>query len=487
MTTPASKAAASKVTPSAQYAITIRLEYPHKPGWIARIATIIADQGGAIEAIDLVEINKGRSLRDYTVECGSAEQAQQVTAAVKAIEGVRVLFVTDDTFALHMGGKLEITSRVPLKTRNDLSMAYTPGVARVCMALHKNPALSLDLTIRKNCIAVVSDGSAVLGLGNIGPLGAMPVMEGKAILFKEFGGVDAVPLCVATQDPKKIIEFCRQIEPSFGGINLEDISAPNCFEIEQTLKRELKIPVFHDDQHGTAVVVLAAIINALKLTGQDPRKLKAVVCGAGAAGVTCSRTLREFGIGNIIVCDTRGAIYQGRDVGGNVAKQWLAENTNPSRERGSLKDVVAGADIFLGLSGPNLLGRADVEKMHAKPIIFAMSNPVPEVMPEECEGLVSVMATGRSDYPNQINNVLAFPGIFRGALDVRATDINEAMKQAAAKAIADIVAPQELSADYIIPSVFNRDVAARVAAAGAEAARQSGVIRPATNGVPTLG
>lgn len=469
----------AKVTPSAQYAITIRLEYPHKPGWIARIAATIAEQGGAIEAIDLVEISNGRSLRDYTVECGSSEQAQRVAAAVKALEGVRVLSVTDETFALHQGGKLEIHSRVALKTRNDLSMAYTPGVARVCLAIHKSPAASLDLTIRKNCIAVVSDGSAVLGLGNIGAEAAMPVMEGKAILFKSFGDVDAFPLCVRTQEAAGIIEFCRQIEPSFGGINLEDIAAPKCFEVEAALKRELKIPVFHDDQHGTAVVVLAGLMNALKVTGKNPANMKLVVCGAGAAGVTCTRTCYEFGIKNIVVCDTKGAIYQGRDVGNNAAKQWLAANTNPDRERGSLQEVIAGADMFLGVSGPNLLHREDVQKMRAKPIVFAMSNPVPEIMPEEAEGLVGVMATGRSDYPNQINNVLAFPGIFKGALTAGATDINEAMKQAAARAIAEVVTSQELSADYIIPSVFNAEVGTRVAAAVAEAARQSGVVRPA--------
>jgi len=472
----------TELTPSAQYAITVRLECAHKPGWIAKITAVVAEHGGAIRGIDLVDIDRGVSLRDYTVECASTDQAREIVAALKKIKGVKIDNVTDDTFRMHRGGKLEITPTAPLQTRADLSMAYTPGVARICMAIHEQPLASFNLTIRHNCIAVISDGSAVLGLGDIGPAAAMPVMEGKAILFKEFGGVDAFPLCIDTKDPDKIMDFCRMVAPTFGGINLEDISAPRCFEIERTLKRELEIPVFHDDQHGTAIVVLAAVINALKVTGKTPANMKVVVLGAGAAGVACTQILLEFGIPNIIVCDRKGAIAKGRDVGDNQAKQWLAENTNPNREGGSIKKVLAGADMLLGLSGPGLVDRDDLKTMNKDPMVFAMSNPTPEVMPEEAEGIVAVMATGRSDYPNQINNVLAFPGIFRGALDTHARDINEPMKQAAAHAIASIVSDHQLSPDYIIPGIFDRRVSREVASHVAKAARETGVARRITQG-----
>ena len=464
-------------TPSAQYAVTVRLEYPHEPGWMANIASIIAREGGAIGAVDLVHIHRKRSLRDYTIECTSTDHAQRIIDAVRELEGLKVRSVSDDTFLMHLGGKLQISSKVPLKTRADLSMAYTPGVARICTAIRDDPRASFNLTIRKNCIAVVSDGSAVLGLGNIGPEAAMPVMEGKAVLFKAFGQVDAFPLCVNSQDPERIIDFCRMIEPTFGGINLEDITAPKCFHIEETLKRELDIPVFHDDQHGTAVVVLSGLINALKITGKDHTKMKVVVAGAGAAGVACTKSLVGFGIRNIIICDSRGAIHSGREFGDNTAKVWLAENTNPGGEQGSLKDVIAGADMFVGVASPGLLTRQDIQKMNKGPIVFAMSNPVPEVMPEEIEDIAAVLATGRSDYPNQINNVLAFPGIFRGALDALARNINEQMTQAAAHAIASAIPDENLSPDYIIPSVFDRRVAKQVATAVAAAARDTGTSR----------
>ncbi|HSR52169.1 MAG TPA: NAD-dependent malic enzyme [Acidobacteriota bacterium] len=459
------------------------MECPHAPGWIARISGVIADQGGAIEAIDLVHIHKQRSLRDYTIECTSAEQEQQMIEALKEIEGVSVQSVSDDTFLLHLGGKLEVQSRVQLNTRSDLSMVYTPGVARVCKRIESDPRTSFNLTIRKNCIAVVSDGSAVLGLGNIGAEAAMPVMEGKAVLFKEFGGVDAFPLCIATQDPEEIIHFCKLIAPSFGGINLEDISAPRCFEIEQRLVDELDIPVFHDDQHGTAVVVLAALINTLKLTGRKAEDIKLVIAGAGASGFACCQILSEFGVENIIVCDRQGAIHQGREFKGNPAKAWLAHYTNPEGVSGSLQQALEGADMFLGLSAPNLIKREDVLRMNPDPIIFAMSNPTPEVMPEAVEGVAAVIATGRSDYVNQINNVLAFPGIFRGALDARASAINQDMKQAAAMAIAQVITEEELSRDYIIPSAFNRKVYKQVAAAVAKAAHRSGVAHRMPKGI----
>jgi malate dehydrogenase (oxaloacetate-decarboxylating) len=460
---------------SAQFAITMRLAYPHEPGWIARISSKVAELGGVIAAIDLVEIQRGRSVRDYTIECASTEHAERILEAVKRIEDLEVREVSDKTFLMHLGGKLEIRSKVPLKTRADLSMAYTPGVARICKAIHADPRKSFNLTIRRNTIAVVSDGSAVLGLGNIGPEAAMPVMEGKAILFKEFGGVDAFPICVDTQDTDAIVDVCVKIAPSFGGINLEDITAPRCFAVEERLRETLPIPVFHDDQHGTAIVVLAGLINALKITHKDAESLKLVVLGAGAAGVACTRMLYEFGVRNIIVCDSHGAIHRGRQFLDNPQKQWLALHTNPDNRIGSVHDVITGADVFLGLSSGGKLAPEDVRRMATAPIVFAMANPVPEVSPEDVHDFVAVMATGRSDYPNQINNVLAFPGIFRGVLDVRASTINEAMKRAAAEAIAASVEPEELSPDYIIPSIFNRGVTRRVAAAVSRAAHRTHV------------
>jgi malate dehydrogenase (oxaloacetate-decarboxylating) len=468
---------------SSQYAITLRIDYPRAAGRIAKIAATIGEQGGVIGAIDLVQIRGSRSTRDYTVECASTDHARRIIAAIKALEDLKLESVSDDTFRMHLGGKLEIHSKVALKTRADLSMAYTPGVARVCKAIEAEPKTSHALTIRRNCVAVISDGSAVLGLGNIGARAAMPVMEGKAILFKEFAGVDAFPLCLDTQDPEEIIAICRAVAPTFGGINLEDISAPRCFAIEQELQEQLDIPVFHDDQHGTAVVVLAATLNALRITGKRPQDMKLVVSGAGAAGWACTRTLKDLGLGNIVVCDRTGALHRGRDVGDNPAKQWFVEHTNAEQERGGIKDVIAGADMFMGLSSPGLLSREDMKRMASDPIVFAMANPTPEIMPEEAEGLVAVMATGRSDYPNQINNVLAFPGIFRGALDARASRINDEMKGAAAQAIAEVVTEEELSPDYIVPSVFNRTVATEVAHAVSRAARSTKVARRIPKGV----
>ncbi|MFQ5700702.1 MAG: NAD-dependent malic enzyme [Acidobacteriota bacterium] len=470
-------------TPTSQYAITMRVEYPHEPGWIARLASAIAAEGGTIQAIDLVHVKGGRSLRDYTIECSSTEQASRTIERVKSLDNLTFHTVSDNTFLMHIGGKLEVRSKVALKTRADLSMAYTPGVARVCRAIKDDPSVSFSLTIRKNCVAVVSDGSAVLGLGNLGAAAAMPVMEGKAILFKEFAGVDAFPLCLDTQDPQRIIEFCEAIAPTFGAINLEDISAPRCFTIETTLRKSLDIPVFHDDQHGTAIVVLAGTMNALRITGKEPSRMKLVVTGAGAAGWACTRALKGLGFGTIVVCDSRGALHRGREVGDNIAKKWFIENTNPEQEKGPVGEVLQGADVFLGLSAPGILRRKDLERMKQDPIVFAMSNPTPEIMPEEAEGIVKVMATGRSDYPNQINNVLAFPGIFRGALDSRASCINEEMEMAAARAIASIVPDEELSPDYIIPSVFNRRVTHAVARGVARAAHETGVARRLPKGI----
>ncbi|MEP0814359.1 MAG: NAD-dependent malic enzyme [bacterium] len=466
------------VTPSASYSVTLRVEHVRVPGTLAKILEKISEVDGSIGAIDIVQVQKDKSIRDFTVDCTSFEHAKQVIDAVKSMEGVNVRSWSDRTFLIHLGGKIEIANRVPVKTRDDLSMAYTPGVGRVCMAIHHDKEKAWALTIKKNMIAVVSDGTAVLGLGDIGPEAAMPVMEGKAMLFKEFGGVDAFPICLDTKDPDKIVEICKMIAPTFGGINLEDISAPRCFYIEDRLKKETDIPIFHDDQHGTAVVVAAALINALKITGKKIEDLHVVVAGVGAAGVACTKMLMSMGVSHFIGCDRKGIICKERsDLGDNFAKQWYAENTNQENRKGTIHDAMKGADLFLGLSGPGIITLEDVKKMNKDPIVFAMSNPVPEIMPEEAWGHVAIMATGRSDYPNQINNVLCFPGIMRGALDARARDINEEMKQAAARAIASSVTPDELGQDYIIPTVFNRNVPKLVAREVAMAAMRTGVAR----------
>jgi malate dehydrogenase (oxaloacetate-decarboxylating) len=390
-----------------------------------------------------------------------------------------VIDTTDQTFLLHVGGKIEQRNKHPLRTRDDLSMAYTPGVARVCKAIEADPKKAFQYTIKRNTVAVVSDGTAVLGLGDIGPEAAMPVMEGKAMLFKEFAGVDAFPVCLATKDADEIVRTVELIAPAFGGINLEDISAPRCFEIEERLKVALDIPVFHDDQHGTAIVVLAALLNACKLTGRDLTSLRVVVFGLGAAGVAVSKILMAAGVGDIVGVDSRGALHTGREdyVEGslNPMKRWYAEATNSGRRDGTPAELLEGTDLLIGVSGAKVVPAEALGRMNADPMVFAMANPTPEVSPEEAAGLVRIMATGRSDYPNQINNVLAFPGIFRGALDVRARQITEEMKTAAARAIADVIPDEELREDYIVPSVFNRDVAPVVAAAVAETARAQGI------------
>ena len=464
-------------TPNASYSLTLRVRIHNKPGKLGEITTAIGQAGGDIEGIDIVSVGKDFLIRDITVNAASENHDEQIIDSVQNIDGVDVVNVSDRTFLMHLGGKIEVTSKMQLKTRNDLSMAYTPGVARICEAIHKDPEKVFNLTIKKNTVAVVSDGTAVLGLGDIGPAAAMPVMEGKCQLFKEFGGVDAFPICLDTKDPHEIVQTIKNIAVAFGGINLEDISAPRCFEIEERLKEELDIPVFHDDQHGTAVVVLAALINALKITGKRMEEIKLVVNGIGAAGVACSKIVMAAGVKNIIGCDTTGAIYEGRKENMNWVKDWYARNTNPKSEKGTIHDVIKGADVFFGLSAPGIIDETDLKNMAKDPIIFAMANPTPEIMPEDAAGHVAVMATGRSDYPNQINNVLCFPGIFRGALNCRASRINEAMKLAAANAIADIIGPDELHPDYIIPSVFDRRVGEAVAARVEDAAYETGVAR----------
>jgi malate dehydrogenase (oxaloacetate-decarboxylating) len=462
--------------PSASYSITMRVRLQQKPGAFARVAAAIGETGAILGAIDIVRVDAGEVVRDVTVACADVAHSEATVKAVRGVAGVTVEHVSDRTFLMHLGGKLEVNATVPVKTRDDLSMAYTPGVARVSMAIHEDTEKSWSLTIRGNTVAVVSDGTAVLGLGDIGPEAAMPVMEGKAVLFKEFAGVDAFPLCVASKDPDEIVRFVKMIAPTFGAINLEDISAPRCFEIERRLRAELDIPVFHDDQHGTAIVLLAGLLNALRVVGKRAAEIKVVVVGAGAAGVACSEIMLAHGVRNLIVCDVEGALYAGRP-GLDPIRAELAARTNPTGERRMANDVLAGADVLVGVSGPGAVSRDAVLTMAADPIVFAMANPQPEVNVEEVLGDVAIMATGRSDYPNQINNVLAFPGVFRGALDVRATEINEAMKIAAADAIAGVVSDDELHADYIIPSVFNREVVSAVAPAVARAAEATGVAR----------
>src|SRR5689334_7389640 len=413
--------------PSASYSLTLRVKLSSRAGTLGEVTTAIGRAGG-----------------DISVNARSNEHGQQIVKAVSDIDGIEVVNVSDRVFLMHIGGKIEVTSKAPLKTRDDLSMAYTPGVARVCEAIHRDPEKAFTLTIKKNTVAVVTDGTAVLGLGDIGPAAAMPVMEGKAMLFKEFAGVDAFPICLNTKDPDEIVRTVKNIATAFGGINLEDISAPRCFEIEERLKEELDIPVFHDDQHGTAVVVLAALINALKFVGKRMEDVKVVVNGVGAAGVACSKIIMAAGVRNIIGCDQYGALYRGRTEQMNWVKDWYARNSNPDNEQGTVHEVMKGADVFIGLSVPGVINADDLQTMAEKPVVFAMANPTPEIMPEEAEPYVAVMATGRSDYPNQINNVLCFPGIFRGALACRASRINEEMKVAAAHAIAGTISESEL-------------------------------------------
>ncbi len=465
--------------PSAQFSLTLRVALPHKTsGALSRVTTAITRAGGSIVAVDAVETRAERGMREITVECSGVEHRGEVIRAVQGVSGAELVEITDRTFEVHRRGKIHTGLNIPVKSRDDLSMAYTPGVARVCTAIAENRQKAFKYTIKANTVAVVSDGTAVLGLGDIGPEAAMPVMEGKAMLFKEFADVDAFPICLNTKDVDEIVETVIRMSPTFGGINLEDISSPRCFEIEQRLQQALDIPVFHDDQHGTAIVTLAALINACRLTGRRIEDLKVLMVGAGAAGVAVAKILIDAGISSIVACDRYGAIHTGRDdyqAGSmNAPKRWLAENTNAERRDGQPREVIEGMDLFVGLSGPGIIQAADLPRMNSDPFVFAMANPNPEVRPEEAAPHVRVMATGRSDYPNQINNVLAFPGVFRGALDARATAISEDMKLAAAHGIAHVIADDELEEDYIVPSVFNRDVAQAVANAVADVAARAG-------------
>ena len=459
-----------QIATSVSYSFTMRLRLVNVTGMFAKILRVIAQQQGDPGAVDVVRADRHFKVRDLTVNARDDEHAHKIIEAIKRIEGVTVINVSDRVFLMHLGGKIRIQNKIPLTTRDALSMAYTPGVARVCLAIAEDKRKASTLTIKHNSVAVVSDGSAVLGLGNIGPEAAMPVMEGKAMLFKEFGDIDAYPICLQTQDTEEIIQAVKWIATGFGGINLEDISAPRCFEIEDRLKQELDIPVFHDDQHGTAVVVLAAALNALKLVKKKMSEIKILIVGAGAAGVAVTKMLQAAGARHIICCDRKGIICRNRLPDLDFSKTWLAEHTNSRNVSGNVEDAARGAHLFIGVSGPGVFTVKALKKMAKDPIVFALANPTPEIMPEDAEPYARIIATGRSDYANQINNVLAFPGIFRGALDARATAITEPMKLAAAKAIAACIKPHELSEEYIIPSVFNKQVVRRVARAVEQAA-----------------
>lgn len=443
---------------------------------IGNITETIGDAGGDIGAIDIVSTEKGHITRDYMVNGENTEHSKKIIEALKKLVDIEIINVSDRTFLMHLGGKIEVTGKIPLNTRDDLSMAYTPGVARVCTEIAHNKSKVYNLTIKNNTIAIVTDGTAVLGLGDIGPEAALPVMEGKALLFKKFGGVNAFPICLDTKDTEEIIETVKRISPGFGGINLEDISAPRCFEIEKRLTEELDIPVFHDDQHGTAVVVLAGVINALKVVNKKLADIKIVVNGVGAAGIACIDLLHREGARNIIGVDSCGVLYSGRSKC-NITKEKLITYTNPEGITGNLADAIKDADLFLGVSVPDVLTVDMIKTMAKDPIIFALANPVPEIEPELAEPHARIVATGRSDYHNQINNVLCFPGLFKGLLECNARIINDDMMVAAAHAIASVITDDELSEDYIIPSVFNEHMADRVSQAVIEACVKTGVAR----------
>ena len=446
------------------YGITIRVEGSPELQPVALITTTITNAGATITALDVVESLLEKVVIDVTCDTIDADHAQEIHDALSAHDGLTVRKVSDRTFLLHLGGKIEVTSKVPLKTRDDLSRAYTPGVARISQAIVDDPSDVRRLTMKRNTVAVVTDGSAVLGLGNIGPAAALPVMEGKAALFKRFANVDAWPVCLDTQDVDEIVRTVQLIAPVYGGINLEDISAPRCFEVERRLRELLDIPVFHDDQHGTAIVVLAALRNALKLVKKDMSKVRIIMSGAGAAGTAIARLLVLSGATNIIAFDKDGVISKDSQ-SEDPMRDWFIENSNKATFKGSVHEALAGADIFIGVSAPNVLKEADIASMAAGSIVFALANPDPEIDPVIARKYAAVVATGRSDHPNQINNVLAFPGIFRGLLDANAHKITDKLLVAAAEAIADCVSPSQLNTSFIVPSVFDPNVVIQVAAA----------------------
>jgi malate dehydrogenase (oxaloacetate-decarboxylating) len=459
--------------PSISYSITVRLEVPARGNAVSQLTQAVEHAGGIVTALDVTASGHERLTIDVTCAASDTEHAQRLTEALAHVEGVTIGKVSDRTFLMHLGGKIEIQPKVPIRNRDDLSMIYTPGVARVCLALAENPADARRLTIKRNTVAVVTDGSAVLGLGNLGAIPALPVMEGKAALFKRFAGIDAFPICLDTQDVDEIVRTVELIAPVFAGINLEDISAPRCFEVERRLRASLDIPVFHDDQHGTAIVVLAALINALKVVGKTLPEVRIVLSGAGAAGMAILAVLLEAGARNVVASDKDGVIHAARP-GLAAELVSVAERTNAEGRSGTLRDVLPGADVFIGVSAPNILTGADIATMAEGSIVFALANPVPEVDPVAASEHAAVVASGRSDLPNQINNVLAFPGVFRGLLDAASHSITIDMLLAAARALAAVVTEDELNAAYIVPSVFHPDVATAVAAAVSKAVRETG-------------
>jgi malate dehydrogenase (oxaloacetate-decarboxylating) len=455
--------------PGPGYSITVRLEAPPSASAAGDLTTAVGRAGGVITAFDVVESHSDRVIIDLTCNALSANHAKDITDTLELLPGIVVRKVSDRTFLVHLGGKIEISSKVPLRNRDDLSRAYTPGVARVCQAIAENPDDARRLTIKRNTVAVVTDGSAVLGLGNLGPAAALPVMEGKAALFKKFAGVDAWPVCLDTQDTEEIIRAVELIAPVYGGINLEDIAAPRCFEIEARLREKLDIPVFHDDQHGTAIVVVAALRNALRVVGKKISDCKIAVCGVGAAGSAIIRLLLHQAPGDVVAVDVDGIVHRGRE-GMDSNLESVAAATNKENVSGTLHDALVGADVFIGVSAPNLFGAEQVATMASDAIVFALANPDPEIDPMEAQKHAAVVATGRSDFPNQINNVLAFPGVFRGLLDAHARTITDSMLLAAANAIADVVDGERLNASFIVPSVFDTAVAPAVAEAVRKAA-----------------
>jgi malate dehydrogenase (oxaloacetate-decarboxylating) len=466
------------VAPSVSYSITVRLDVPSRGRAVSELTHAVEQVGGAVTALDVAPFGHERLRVDVTCAARDTDHAGAIVAALSAIAGVSLSKVSDRTFLLHLGGKIETQSKVPLRNRDDLSMAYTPGVARVALAIAANPEDVRRLTIKRNSVAVVTDGSAVLGLGNIGPYAALPVMEGKAALFKRFAGIDAWPVCLDTQDTDEIVRTVQVIAPAFGGINLEDISAPRCFEVERRLRALLDIPVFHDDQHGTAIVVLAALTNALRVVGKKLGAVRIAMAGAGAAGTAVLRLLIASGATDVVVCDDKGAVYTGRP-GLDDSLRWIAEHTNPTGYSGDLRGSLRGRDVFIGVSAPHILSGDDIATMNDQAIVFALANPDPEIEPDVALEYAAVVATGRSDYPNQINNVLAFPGVFRGLLDAQGRAVTDEMLIAAARALAGVVSAGELGPHYIIPSVFNPEVSSAVAAAVRDAAvRDAAVAAP---------
>ncbi len=466
------------------YGFTLRLRSVNQPGMVGLITSTIGHMGGDIGAIDITSADKKSITRDYTINARGVEHSRIIVDKIRKITGVEVLNVSDRTFLIHLGGKIKIENRVPLNTRDDLSMAYTPGVARVCEEIVRVKSKVYNLTMKKSTVAIVTDGSAVLGLGDIGPEASIPVMEGKCMLFRKFGGLNAFPIALATKDVDEIVDTVVRISPIFGGINLEDISSPRCFEVEQRLAERLDIPVFHDDQHGTAVVVVAAVTNALKVIGKDIAEIKIVICGLGAAGISCAKLLHACGAGFIIGVDSKGIVYRGRERGMNGVKRELSEITNPGCEKGGLEEAIEGADLFIGVSGANIVSVDMLKTMNPDAVLMALANPTPEIDPHLADPHVRIMATGRSDFPNQVNNVLCFPGFFKGLLACHASEVNMEMKLAAAHAIASVVGKDELSEDYIIPGVFDERVAPKVADAVIHAALKTGASRRVPKKMP---